>query len=296
MFGCHWGGAWGALAGTVAPGLLCPPRTRGSSSGFPLCPSGLSPSRGGRGRAGGQFRDVGELEFLSLEGKGWLSAPGWSQRLCPWLPSIPAPFPGRASAVSRKSWGGRGPRRGSSSSCPFGKTPSHGKRSVTAGNTTSPSSPSRIPQGRIPWCRGWSRCRSCPGAGGGSGTAPRAERTLWGFPERGAGLRCVSTLNRQPLSSIIPERGHYPGAHSRGEGDDREKVLKFLFFNPGEGGRTLSIKLVPGGSKCHVPVTSPHCSIKEKQTLFTSPVKDCAEFGTKKMILLKKTLRNGNIK
>lgn len=91
---------------------------------------------------------------------------------------------------------------------------------------------------------------------------------------------------------MIPER-------ARGKGDDQEKVLKVSNFNPGEGGRRLSINLFPMGSKYRVPVTyylPSLFSIKEKQALSTSSVKDCAEFGTKKLILLKKTLRNGSIK
>lgn len=62
----------------MAPGVLCSPRTQGSYSGFPLIPSGLRPSRGGRGRAGGSSGMLGS----------W-SSPAWRERAGSQLPGDP---------------------------------------------------------------------------------------------------------------------------------------------------------------------------------------------------------------
>lgn len=137
---------------------------------------------------------------------------------------------------------------------------SRGKVNVRTGSRMCPSAPGDDP-GAGP--------AQEPARGGGTG--PGAARTLWGFPEQRGRQRRVPTLSRPSLASTIPER-------ARGKGDGQEKVLKVSIFNPGEGGRTLSINLFPAGSKCCVPGTCdlPSLfSIKEKQALSTSPVKDC---------------------
>lgn len=115
LFGWHWGRAWGALAGSVPPGVFCPPRTRGSFSGFP------------------SFLQVSDPPGEAEEGQGavqgcWgagVSEPGGkglalSSRVIPEAIQHRSPIPWAWFSCPPQILRKEGTVGGISSSCPFG--------------------------------------------------------------------------------------------------------------------------------------------------------------------------------
>lgn len=131
----------------------------------------------------------------------------------------------------------------------------------------------------MPWCRGWSRPSSCPGTGKALWHRPGSSAGSLGVPRAGRGLKVRPDLEPAALVLHLYTREHI---HA-GKLMIKKNSLKFqsLIQERDEGHQSQICFAQEAG----VPVTCDRpslFSIKEKQTLSTSPAKDCAEFRTKK--------------
>lgn len=167
----------GDVLGGLWAGVLCPPRTQGSYSSFPLFPSALRPSRGGRGRAGGSSGILGSR-----------SSPAWRERAGCQLPGdpkavslatqYPNPLPRARFSCVPQTLQREGAGTWVGPAVPAHRQPlSRGKVNVTTGSRMCPSAPGDDP-GAGPAqepARGGGTARELRGLFGGSRSSAGAK-------------------------------------------------------------------------------------------------------------------------